>query len=86
MNSTQIEHNAAILGRLLIAPEFAEALLQIRFSPEDEHRMRELMEMNNREIISAEEQSQIEAYRRVGTFLAIIQAKARKVLTETQKP
>jgi uncharacterized protein YnzC (UPF0291/DUF896 family) len=51
--------------------------LAIKFTPEDEERIRELMERNNRGTITEREQAEIESYRRVGTFLGIVQAKTR---------
>jgi hypothetical protein len=58
-------------------PESAKAVLSINFTPEDEERMRELMERNNRGTITDRERAEMESYRRVGTFLGIVQAKAR---------
>jgi hypothetical protein len=39
--------------------------------------MRELMDKNNRGTISADEIAELEAFRQIGAFLAIAQAKAR---------
>ena len=58
-------------------PDSAQAMLSIRFPPSDEQRMRELMEKNNQGTITPEEQTEMEAFRRIGSFLAILQAKAR---------
>ncbi len=77
-----VQHEASIFERLLIAPESARALLSVRFSSQDEDRMRELMEKNNQGALSAEEQAEMEAFRQVGAFLAIAQAKARLQLKQ----
>jgi len=60
-----------------MSPESAQAILSLRFSPSDERRMRELMEKNNQGIMAPDEQAEMEAFRRIGSFLAIVQATAR---------
>ncbi len=82
MNAITVQHEASIVDRLLVAPESAQALLSVRFSPKDEERMRELMEKNNRGTIGPEERAEMEAFRQVGSFLAIVQAKARLQLKQ----
>jgi len=77
MNTATIEHESSIFERLVVSPESAKAVLAIHFSPADEDRMRELMEKNNQGTISSAEESEMEAFRRIGSFLAILQAKAR---------
>lgn len=77
-----VQHEASIFERLLIGPESAAALLSVRFSPQDEDRMRELMEKNNQGALSEEEQAEMEAFRQIGAFLAIAQAKARLQLKQ----
>jgi len=72
-----VQYETSIFERLLVAPGAAEAVLSIRFSPDDEARMRELMDKNNRGTITAEEQAQMEAFRQAGSFLAIAQNTAR---------
>lgn len=52
-------------------------MMGMRFAAADEERMRELMEKNNREQLSVEERAEMEAFRRVGSLLAIARAKAR---------
>lgn len=85
MNPTTIEHESSILERLVISAESARAILSIRFAPEDEERMRELMEKNNCGALSEVERAQMEAFRRVGSFLAIAQAKARLQLDNDRR-
>jgi len=82
MNAITVQHEASIFERLLVAPESAEAVLAIRFPPRDEERMRELLEKNNQGTISADEQAEMEAFRQIDSFLAIVQAKARLQLKQ----
>ena len=77
MNAVTVEHEASIIERLMYDSDAAEAILSLRFAPTDEQRMRELMDKNNEGTISESEQAEMEAFRRVGSFLAIAQAKAR---------
>ena len=77
MNAATVEQESSIFERLVMSPDSAQAVLSIHFSAADEQRMRELMEKNNQGTITPAEQSEMEAFRRVGSFLAIIQAKAR---------
>ena len=60
-----------------MSPESARAVLSIHFSSSDEQRMRELMDKNNTGAITPAEQAEMEAFRRIGSFLAIMQATAR---------
>lgn len=83
MNAITVQYEASIFERLVVAPESAQALLSVRFSPQDEDRMRELMEQNNQGALGAEEQAEMEAFRQVGAFLAIAQAQARLRLKQT---
>ena len=39
--------------------------------------MRELMQRNNQGSITERERAEMESYRRVGTFLGVVQARAR---------
>ena len=80
MSSATVDYETSIFERLVVSPESAEAILSIRFTPDDEERMRELMDRNNKGSISEEEMEEMEAYSRIGSFLAILQAKARLYL------
>jgi len=77
MSSAIVDHETSIFERLVVSPESAEAILSIRFTPEDEERMRGLMDRSNKGTINQEEIEEMEAYSRIGSFLAILQAKAR---------
>jgi hypothetical protein len=83
MNAITVEQEISILERLLVSADAAQALLSIHFSAADEKLMQELMEKNNQGTISAEEQSDMEAYRQIGSFLAIVQATARLQLQQS---
>jgi hypothetical protein len=84
MNAVTVEHESSIWERLMIDPEWAHAVLSMHFSAADEERMRALMDKNNREILSTNEQAEMEAFRRVGSQLAIMQAKARLHLKQSK--
>jgi len=83
MNAVTVQQEVSILERLLVSPDSAQAVLSIRFAPKDETRMRELMEMNNQGTISPDEQAEMEAFRQIGSFLAIVQAQARLQLQQS---
>ena len=76
-------HEADILTRLLqpdtndLRPEVAEYILGLSFRPADVDRMTELSEKAAAETLTADEASEIEGYRHVGHFLALLQSKAR---------
>lgn len=72
---------SAIIERLVLSPEKADAIVSLTFAAEDEERMRELMERNNRGLLTESERAEMEGFRRVGTLLAILQARARLVLS-----
>jgi hypothetical protein len=82
VNAATVQHEASIFDRLFVAPEIAQVLLAVRFAPKDEDRMRELMEKYNQGTISADETAEMEAFRQIGSFLAIVHAKARLQLAQ----
>ena len=57
--------------------DVARSFLKLGFSEAQKERMRELADKNNRGTLTEGERAAMESYRRVGNFLAIIQAKAR---------
>jgi hypothetical protein len=77
MNALTVQQESSIFERLLVSPDSAQALLSIRFSPADQQKMQELMEKNNQGTITPEVQAEMEAFRQIGSFLAIAQAQAR---------
>lgn len=58
-------------------PDAARAILRLHFSDRQNDRMRELADRNNRGELTEDEQQVMESFRRVGNFLALLQAKAR---------
>jgi hypothetical protein len=73
---------AAILERLLEpdAIESARYVLQLRFPPADRARMEQLAAEARTRTLTAAEQAEQEAYRRVGLLLARMQETARRTL------
>jgi hypothetical protein len=86
MNRETLHAESSILDRLVLPPEAARAVLAIKFTSEDEQRMRELMDRNNQGTITAGELAEMEGYRRVGAFLGVMQAKARLHLKQPGTP
>jgi hypothetical protein len=62
--------------QLVLSPEKAEAIVSLSFSREDQDRMRELMDRNNQGSLTDSERAEMESFRRVGTLLGILQARA----------
>lgn len=83
MTATAV-HESAIMERLVLSPEKAEAIVSLAFSPEDQERMRELMERNNQGTLTDSERAEMEGFRRVGTLLGILQSRARLALARRQ--
>ena len=77
MTPDTVHVESSILDRLVLPPESARAVLSIKFTADDEERMGELMDRNNQGILTARELAEMEGYHRVGTFLGVLQAKAR---------
>jgi hypothetical protein len=73
-------HESSIIERLIFTPDKAEAILSLAFAREDHERMRDLMDRNNKGTFSAEEHGEMESFRRIGTLLGILQARARLFL------
>jgi hypothetical protein len=61
----------------------ARSLLELRFREDAVARMNDLAERNGRGELTPAEQSELEQYLRVGTFLNLVQAKARLSLHKT---
>lgn len=66
--------------------ETAEAILRLAFRDSAKARMRELLDRNNRGVLTPDEQQALEKYLRVGQFLDLIQAKARLSLQARSDP
>jgi hypothetical protein len=74
---------AAILDRLIhpgqadLPCEAAKALLTLRFDQQDLDRIHELVTRNQADALTPAERSELESYLRVGSFIELLQAKAR---------
>jgi hypothetical protein len=79
--STVAVPESAIIERMVLSPEKAEAIISLAFAPVDQDRMRELMERNNQGTLTDAERLEMESFRRVGTLLGILQARARLALS-----
>jgi hypothetical protein len=67
-----------------LSTEAARSLIGLHFRDDAVGRMNELADRNRRGELSAAEQSELEKYLRVGTFLNLIQAKARLSLEQAR--
>jgi hypothetical protein len=84
--STFSSSELAVLGRL-IGPEreglpvrIARAILELDFEPRERERMHELALKANEGVLTAEEQTEIDAYGRVGCLLDLMHSLARRSL------
>lgn len=68
----------------LLSPEAAQAILKIEFPKSDKDRMRELADKARRGALSPLDQEEIDTYGRIGSFLSILQSKARVARRGTQ--
>jgi hypothetical protein len=81
-----MKRSAARLDRLVepvvrtLTPEVAKAIAELRADPELQARMDELAEKSNEGELTPDERAEYETNIRFGNFLAIIQAKARRML------
>jgi len=85
MSSQAVTPNteAAILGRLMQATDsmsrdVAEYLLSIGFDADDTERMNVLAERAREGNLTPQEAAEIDSYLHVGSFLSILQSKARR--------
>ena len=83
MSTAAANTEAEILSRI-IAPgkpdlpvQTAEAILALEFPGEDRERLDQLAEKAREGTLTGEEQLEIDAYERVGSFLSLLQSKAR---------
>ncbi len=78
--------DAAILSRLIrpeqddLSAEAAQALLKLRFNAADLARLHHLVTKNQDGLLTSEEQSELESYLRIGSFVDLMQSKARRSL------
>ena len=59
-----------------INPEFAQSILELRFSDRANKRIRQLLDKNNKGTIDEAERAELDKFLRVGQFLDLMQAKA----------
>jgi hypothetical protein len=90
MASVLSDSEAAIFSRLIaseegdLPEEAARSMLSWVFDERDQTRMKELLHLNQEGRLSADEESQLERYRRVGRMLDLIHSKARLSLRRSQ--
>ena len=77
-----VTSDIAILGRVLepaeptFSPQAARSILALDFRPWDRERMRDLAAKASAGALSAEEQTELANYERVGHLLSLLKAKA----------
>ena len=67
-----------------LSEEAAVSILGLRFSDRALNQMRDLIDRNNQGLITDQEQDVLGRFQRVGMFLDLIQARARRSLKERQ--
>jgi hypothetical protein len=75
--------SAALWERVLqfggpVSPAVARALLKLKFSPQDQQRMRQLSARARSSTLTPLEQNEIEAYEQLGSLLDILHSQARR--------
>lgn len=70
----------------ILTPEFARQLVGLRADPEIRDRIGALADRCNEGLLTLEERADYETYVRFIDFMAILQAKARRILAETRTP
>ena len=78
---TAFERVLAAVGQCLDR-QSAEALLRLRTDKEMQGRIEELADKSTEGTLTPEEREEYEALIRVGNFVAILQARARRLLAE----
>jgi hypothetical protein len=85
-NATLVASAEAVILKRLIKPQeklppaVARALLRFEFDEEDRTRMHELALKNQADELTPEEEVELRGYLKVGLFLDLIHAKARRSL------
>jgi hypothetical protein len=78
---TAFERVLGAVGKCLDR-QSAEAIIQLRADAEMQDRIEELADKSNEGRLTPDERDEYEALIRVGSFVAILQAKARRLLSE----
>lgn len=69
-----------------LSPEVARSMLGWKFTERATARMTQLASRNNEGTITDEERAELEKYLRVGSFINLVQAKARLSLKKSGSP
>jgi hypothetical protein len=87
MARTSVEAtDVAILGRVLqpekptLSPEAARSILALEFGQADRERMHQLALKAQDGMLTADEEAELDNYRRVGNLLSLMKSKARQSL------
>ena len=89
MNVTAMDFERSVLSRLIdpdnpdLPADAARGILSLKFPPSDQERMTKLAEKARHDILTSEEQAQADSYERIGSFLALLQSKARLSLKKS---
>lgn len=89
--ATEINHEAAILARVLQADEgalpvaAARAFLKLGFGQQDRNRMHELTVKNQADTLTKSERSELESYLRIGRLVDLLWAQARRSLRRRER-
>jgi hypothetical protein len=80
--ATEIDILAQVVGadEPALQSDLARMLLEMRFSDDAQARIRDLLDRNNRGVLTEAERDLLDKYLRVGQFLDLLQAKARLTL------
>jgi hypothetical protein len=63
-----------------LSPTTARALLRLKFSPQDEHRMQELAAAAGDGTLTSQEENETDTYEQLGCLLDILDAQARQAI------
>jgi hypothetical protein len=83
---------SAILGRVILpdrsdfTADLARAILGLDFAEQDRRRMHDLAAKAREGTLTAAEKEVVGCYERVGAFLSLLQAKARRALKHSRGP
>lgn len=77
LDDAEILADVLKLGTPHFDVDAARAVLRLGFSDEQQQRMRSLADKGNRGTLSQDERAELDRFRRVGNFLALMHAKAR---------
>lgn len=86
---TPIQVEASILSRVIrpdqptLPRTVAREWLRFGFDESDKRRMRKLAEKARRGVLTANEQAEADGYERVGSWLGMLQSKARRSLRQS---